>query len=111
MEVLSIARFSQRFCHARDLLTVDPTLSECDFLQTGDFHTLPVFNGCNELTGFKYRFMRAGIQPSITASQNFHVELACLEISTVHVGNLQFAAPGWLHAPSNAGGVVIKKIQ
>jgi hypothetical protein len=34
MEVLSIARLSQRFRHPRDLLTVDPTLAKCDFLRT-----------------------------------------------------------------------------
>src|SRR5450759_1842351 len=55
--------------------------------------------------------MRAGIQRSITASQDLYLELARLEISAVHVGNLQFAARGRFHFTRNVGGFIVEKIQ
>ena len=92
------------------MLTVDPTLAKCDFLRTGDFNTLPMFDGCNELTGLKDRFMRAGIEPGIAAAEDLHVEPARFEISAVYVGDLQLAARGWFHASRNVGGFVVEKI-
>ena len=55
--------------------------------------------------------MRAGIEPSRAASEEFHVQLTALEVEAVQVGNFEFAAPGRLQAAGQRDDLGVIEIQ
>ncbi len=54
--------------------------------------------------------MRAGIKPGKTAAEHLDIKVASLKIGVVDVGDLVFAACGWLDASCNLDHVVVIEI-
>src|ERR1035437_2943029 len=83
-----------------ELGAIDPALMVGDFLQTGDFQALAVFDDVHELRGVEQGVVRAGVEPGSAAAEELNVQLAAVEIEAIEVGDLEFAAGGRLQTAS-----------
>ena len=68
------------------------SLAICDLFWTGDVEALAALDGGDELRSLKQRIVRAGVEPGHAAAHDFDIELACLEIAAIQVGNLKLAS-------------------
>ena len=89
---MTVARLDQRLCYLSKLCIIDPAIMPGNLLRTGDFQPLPVFDGVDELAGFKHLFVCAGIEPSVTAPHGFNVKLAAFQVKAIEIGDFQLTA-------------------
>ena len=68
-EILPIGRALHRLGEPQQLLGVDESLDERDFLRARDFQTLPLLDDLDELRGFQQGFMGAGVKPCVAATR------------------------------------------
>jgi len=54
------------------------THAHCDFLQAGDFQTLPMLDGGDVITRLKQGFSGTGVEPGHAAAEQLHLQLAAL---------------------------------
>ena len=52
------------------LLNIEPSIAEGDFLQAGDFESLVVFDGADELGSFEQGFVGAGVELGVAAAED-----------------------------------------
>jgi hypothetical protein len=71
---------------------------------------LAVFDGGDELAGFKQRLVSAGVEPGHAASHPFDIQFAALEIHAVDVGDLQFAACRRLDRGGDVDDLVVVEV-
>src|SRR5262249_42632860 len=95
-EILAIGRGLHRFGQPQQLLGIDETLNEGDFLRAGHLQPLPLLDALADLLSLQQRLMRAGVEPRIAAAEALDVKIAALEIPLIEIGDLQFAPGGWL---------------
>ena len=84
-------------------------ISKGDFLRAGNFFALAFFYGPDEASGIQKRGMGAGVEPARAAAEQFHLEIAALEISLVDIRNFKFAASGRFYLFCDCYHVVVVK--
>ena len=86
-QILSIFGFHHVLCAVEDLLRGHPAVLVCDLLEARDLESLTGFDGADEICGIQHAVMGSGIEPGVTALEEFHMELSCLEIGVVDAGD------------------------
>src|ERR1700676_363933 len=79
-QIPAITAFLQWLSQRDDLIPVDEALPERDFLQAGDLHSLPGFEGLHEARRFDQRIYGAGIEPGKASPHPLDVESLGREI-------------------------------
>src|SRR5215207_8928862 len=91
-QVSAVTGFAEPLNVGFEARSIDPALPESNFLQAGDLEALPIFDDADELSSVEQRIVRAGIEPGGTATEDFDVKFARLEIESIEVGDLEFTA-------------------
>ena len=91
-QIAPITVFSELLCPLGELIAVDPTLAEGDFVGGSDLHALTFGKRANEITGIKHGSVRSGVEPGKAAPHGFHVERTFSAISFEQVGDFELAA-------------------
>src|SRR5262249_16084690 len=110
-EVFAVAALGVAQCERVELLARDVAEPQRDFLETGDPQSLPLLENLHELARFDERGVRGGVEPSEAAAWNLDEQVAAFEIGAVDVGDLEFAAAGWLDRRRNVDDVVVVEIE
>src|SRR5690606_29527192 len=110
-EVAAIAALLQRLGQCAQLPVVDPAVAPGDLLGTAHAQALALLDRLHVARGFDQRFVRAGVQPGITATEPFELQAALLEVAAVEVRDLQFAARGRAQAGSEVAGASVVEVE
>ena len=86
-QVIGVGRLSQGGDGGLELRCVHPAIAPGDFFQAGDFESLVVLDGADELGRFQERLVGAGVEPGVAAAEEFDVEVAAFEVRTVDAGD------------------------
>ena len=110
--VISYSSFGQRkkvlavFCHFQflaqvsQLLAGDEAPAPGDLLDAGDVEALPVLHRLHKFRRLQHPLGRSGVQPGHAPAQQAHPQLAQLQVSVVHRGDLDLPPGGGLHPRS-----------
>ena len=74
------------------MLCADIFLPIGDFLDAADLESLAMLDSLHEVAGLQQAFVRTGVEPGETPTENLYLEFFAFEILVVDVGDFQFAA-------------------
>ena len=89
----------------------DEAHAEGDFFEAGDFEALPVFDRGDVVARLEQRRGRAGIEPGHAAAEQFHVQLAALEVAKIEIGDLQLFARGRLQTARKIDSLLVINVK
>src|SRR3982074_1412974 len=92
-QICAISRLCQRLREPRELLGIYVTRTEHNFLRATYLEPLSGLDGLNKRGGLEQRLVSAGIQPCDASPEEFYLQSAPRQVSTIDVGNLELA-PG-----------------
>lgn len=90
-EVRSIIRVLAACQQLRELCCVYEPLEKGDFLEAGDFQTLPLLQGLDEIRGLQQCVGRSGIEPGRASPEAFDMKQSIVEVLTIEIGYFQLA--------------------
>src|SRR5580658_308670 len=109
--VAAIFGLLERAAELAQLFLGDEAAAIGDLLEAGDLGSLPFLHHMHELRGLEQRVMRARIEPGIAVAELLDRELAALEIGSVHIGDLVFAARRWLERGRDVENMIVVEIE
>src|SRR5207244_8331697 len=110
-QVIAIFVLWQAIYDFREIGLADETHAEGDFFEAGDFEALPVFDRGDVVARLEQRRGRAGIEPGHAAAEQFHVQLAALEVAKIEIGDLQLFARGRLQTARKIDSLLVINVK
>lgn len=80
-----------------ELICGEPALVVRGLFKADDFVALPALYSFHKMCGVKQRLAGTLIEPSQTATQALHTQVAPIQVGLIDACNFQLAASGWLH--------------
>ena len=110
-QIRSVARLDERLGALAQFVVGQESHPPSDLFRRADLQALTRFDGAYEAGGVGEGIEGAGVEPGRPARQNFHLQLARLEVDAVDVGDFVLAAGGRLELLGDADDVVVVEVQ
>ncbi|MNV56610.1 hypothetical protein D3C71_1489030 [compost metagenome] len=91
-QVLTVSGLAQLLTAAQELRLRDPSVNICNLLGSCDFDALVIFDRPYKIRGIHETLMRSGIEPGVSATQQFHIQLAHPQIFFIDGRNFKLSA-------------------
>src|SRR5712675_2284780 len=95
-QVGTVAGLGQWLREPRELLGIDVTRAERNFLWATDLQPLPGLDGLDERRCLEQRLVSACIEPRYSSPEKLHLQRASRQVGAIDVRNLEFTPGGGL---------------